>query len=105
MKKHIEQHISIPFRTLKSKEYRELSAPAKAILEQMLIYYYPKQPDRHISMSYRELHEMLGYSFWLISKSFKELLEKKLIFLEYKGGLNTPSKYSINDKFFNLKYV
>jgi hypothetical protein len=105
MKKHIEQHISIPFRTLKSKEYLELPAPAKAILEQMLMYYYPNQPDRHISMSYREVHEMFGYSFGLISRSFKKLLEKKFIFLEYHGGLNTPSKYSINDKFFKLKYV
>jgi len=103
MKKRIEQHVSKPFRTLRCKEYLELSANAKSILEQMLIYYYPNKPDRFISMPYREIHRLLGYSNNLISKSLKELLNKKFIFLEYKGGLNSPTKYSINDKYFKLK--
>jgi hypothetical protein len=103
MKKKTEQHISIPFKTLKNPEYRNLSGSSKAILEQMLMYYYPNQPDRFISMSYREVRNILGFSYGHISKSFKELLNKKFIFLEYKGGLNTPSKYSLNSTFFKLK--
>jgi hypothetical protein len=103
MRKHIEQHISIPFRTLKDPAYLGLSAVSKSILEQMLVYYYPNNPNRHIGMSYREVRDLLGYSFELISKSFKELIEKKFITLQSKGGLNTASTYSINDKYFKLK--
>lgn len=92
-----ERHISIPFRVFESSKYSALSPCSKDILHIFISRYYPKQPQRAISLSYGEILEMRRYARTTISRSLRELQDVGYIKLKHKGSYrNDASEYTLN---------
>ncbi len=96
-----EQHIAIPFRVLKSKEYWNLKSYTRDILHLFLMNYYPDIPDKGVGLAYSQIKAITGHDEHMISKSLKELKACGYIKLKSKGFWKSGecSKYIINPMF------
>jgi DNA-binding MarR family transcriptional regulator len=102
MKRKKRQHISIPFDTLNDHAYQELTPESKIILHEMLMFYYPRNSLKPISMPYSRLRNRLKYTNYMIQKSLHELIEKGFIKITKNAISNQSTRYEINDNYFGL---
>lgn len=91
------RHIRISEALFYSIEYRKMSSTARDILQYFLWRYYPKNPDRLIGVSYRELHEHYGFGWNRIKSGLDELIGCSYIKLVSKGSYHHKvSRYRLN---------
>jgi hypothetical protein len=93
------RHIRINDELFYSDEYRSMSSTARDILQYFLWYYYPKNPDKLIGISYRELRDHYGFGYNRIKSGLDELIERKYIRVISQGEYhNRVSRYRLNGK-------
>jgi len=99
-----EPYLVIPRRTIRSKEYNQLSPHARCIYILLCTEWKRDGKNQAFMFTYKQMSEIIQFDDRRISACIKELTEAGFMEKDNYGGLlRNPNTYSLNEDWLLIK--